>query len=176
MPCVEIEPADSGQPRAMELVHDAARAVEHDVDGVARTFDVAPDLGAVARAFADWPSWCGSATPEAAWENAVSGDTAARMRLDDEVTDWECTAQIIAKAAAYGWWPQETANGDYIAIPIDRWVANGHPYTKIVPTLDAMLDRWNVTPVVIDAINQRAIAGTATGSDAIEPRMPEPEL
>ncbi|WP_157931638.1 hypothetical protein [Mycobacteroides abscessus] len=173
---MEIEPAGSGQPWAMELMHDAACVVDHDVDGVARTFNVTPDIAAVARAFSDWPSWCGSATPEAAWENAVSGDTAARMRRSDEITDWECTAQIIAKAAAYGWWPQETANGEYIAIPIDRWVANGHPFTKIVPTLGSMLDRWNVAPVVIDAINPRAIDGTITRGDAIEPRMPEAEL
>lgn len=112
---------------------------------------VVPDIDGVRQALSYWPRWEGSGDPERAWDNAVSGDTAARMRHgNDEVTQWECTAQIIAKAAAYGWWPQETPDGDYIAVPIDRWVAEGHPYSRIVPNLDAMLDRWNITPVVID--------------------------
>lgn len=121
-------------------------------DCVSVTCKVQPDIAAATQALWSWPSWCGSGTPERAWENAVSGETAARLRHDGgEVTEWECTAQIIAVAAAYGWWPQETFDGEYIAVPIDRWVLDGHPYSKIVPNLDAMLERWNIAPVVIDA-------------------------
>ncbi|WGI36096.1 hypothetical protein QDT91_29195 (plasmid) [Mycolicibacterium aubagnense] len=134
-----------------EVAIGTSRGIKVQNDTATETYVVAPDIAAVRQAFWDWPHWCGRGTPERAWERAVSGDTAARMRTSEKVTDWECTARIIARAAAYGWWPQETTSGDYTAVPIDRWVASGHPYTKIVPNLDALLDRWNVAPVVIDA-------------------------
>lgn len=107
---------------------------------------VEPDLDAVVDAL-------GRLSPEAAWHNAVSGNTAARMAgvggMDDYMS-WDETAVIIAKAAAYGWWPAKTPHG-YVAMPIAGWVATGNSYTRIVPNLDSMLDRWGIAPVVIDA-------------------------
>ncbi|MUL61087.1 hypothetical protein B5P44_00605 [Mycobacterium sp. CBMA 213] len=153
---------DQELPTKPNAAREVAISGSRDVDVVATTYVVAPDIAAVRQAFCDWPSWCGTGTPERAWENAVSGDTAARLRNGSEVTEWECTARIIATAAAYGWWPQERSGGEYIAVPIDHWVADGHSYTKIVPNLDAMLDRWNIAPVVIDAGHvPSAIEGSA---------------
>jgi len=97
------------------MTRDAAigtsRGIEVQNDTATETYVVAPDIAAVRQAFWDWPHWCGRGTPERAWEHAVSGDTAARLRTSEKVTDWECTARIIARAAAYGWWPQETTSG-----------------------------------------------------------------
>ncbi|OKH80159.1 hypothetical protein EB73_33905 [Mycobacterium sp. SWH-M3] len=108
---------------------------------------VEPDLEAITDALIRM-------SPEQAWDNAVSGKTAAQMAGAgglEKYMYWDETAVIIAKAAAYGWWPATTPDGRYLAMPIDTWVAHGHPYTATVPSLDSMLDRWGIPPIVIDA-------------------------
>jgi hypothetical protein len=104
-------------------------------------------------------------TPTYAWDNAVSGNTAART-AGIGGPEWEETAEIIAKAAAYGWWPQETPDGGYIAVPIDKWVADGHPFTKIVPDLATMLDRWGIAPVVIEGTVEHSPRRALPGKNA----------
>ncbi len=151
-----VPPAES--PWRRDLVLAVEQVLSGRCDVTAVTYKVEPDIAAVTRALWAWPSWCGSGSPARAWENAVSGDTAARLDTGAELTEWGCTERIIRKAAAYGWWPQETSDGDYIAVPIDRWVADGHPYTRIVPSLAVLLDRWNVSPVVIDGLDDRIVA------------------
>lgn len=86
---------------------------------------------------------------EGAWEYAVSGKTAAQ-EAGVGGRHLELVGQIIAKAAAYGWWPVEGPDDQIVAVPIAQWVADGHPYSRKVPNLAAMLDRWNIDPVVID--------------------------
>lgn len=124
-----------------------------EIEPVTSQVHVEPDLDAVVDALERTRQQGCLLSPEQAWDNAVSGNTAARMAgvggLDDYM-GWDETAVIIAKAAAYGWWPARTQHG-YVAMPIAEWVAIGHPYTRTVPNLDAMLDRWGIAPVVIDA-------------------------
>lgn len=114
---------------------------------VARLERIEPDLdGVVSRLF-----WRRGFDPEVAWRIAVSGDTAARMagtHLEEECT---ATAVLLARAAAFGWWPKKL-NGDYVAVPLEQWVAEGHPFTQIVPNAEAMLDRWGIQSVVVDAV------------------------
>lgn len=113
---------------------------------VTRLERVEPDLEGVADAL--WSTK--GLDPEHAWENAVSGDTAARMAG----TCWEelyvGTAEVLSRAAAYGWWPKRL-DGDYVAVPLPQWVAEGHPFTSKVPNAEMMLDRWGIQPVVLNA-------------------------
>lgn len=90
--------------------------------------------------------------PERAWEIAVSGETAARMAGTAGEEPYTATAQVLAQAAAYGWWPKRSHDGDYSAVPLRQWVADGHPFTPKVPSAEMMLDRWGIQPVVIDAM------------------------
>lgn len=78
--------------------------VEPDIDSVASVFGITPWL----------------TDPEQAWEYAVSGDTAARMDGYNSPHEqhWALTAVVLEKAAAYGWWPKRTPEGDYIAVPL----------------------------------------------------------
>lgn len=111
---------------------------------------IEPDIDAVASVFGITP-WL--TDPEQAWEYAVSGDTAARMAGYNSPHEqhWSLTAVVLEKAAAYGWWPKRTRDGDYIAVPLGQWIAEGHTFTRVVPSVEAMLDRWNIEPRVIDA-------------------------
>ncbi|MFV8227356.1 hypothetical protein [Mycolicibacterium fortuitum] len=125
-----------------------------EIESATAQVHVEPDLEAVADALVRTRTRGCVLSPEQAWANAVSGNTAAQMAgVDglDKYMHWDETAVIIAKAAAYGWWPATTPDGRYVAMPIDQWIADGHPYTRIVPNLDSMLDRWGIAPVVIDA-------------------------
>ncbi|NTY62565.1 hypothetical protein [Mycolicibacterium sphagni] len=109
---------------------------------------VEPDLEGVALLLGSLKGF----DPERAWEVAVSGDTAASMAGTHTRQEDECnaTAALLTRAAAYGWWPKRRINGDYIAVRLDQWVAEGHPFTRKVPNADAMFDRWAIHPVVID--------------------------
>lgn len=97
---------------------------------------------------------------EGAWAYAVSGKTAAQ-EAGVGGRHLELVGQIIAKAAAYGWWPAEGPDDEIVAVPIAQWVADGHPYSRKVPDLAAMLDRWNIDPVVIDGEVEPGSAGHA---------------
>lgn len=117
---------------------------------------IEPDLEGVTLLF--WRTHAHGVTrgfdPEAAWRIAVSGDTAARMAgtpLEDECN---ATAELLTRAAAYGWWPKRL-DGDYVAVPLAQWVAEGHPFTPKVPSAEAMLDRWGIQSVVVDSVAHR---------------------
>lgn len=144
---------------AIELLEKWSR-VEPDTESLQWVYCSAPELHG----------------PEVAWEYAMSGKTAAQESgVVGAWGHWELLGQIIAKAAAYGWWPVEGPDDKIVAVPIAQWVADGHPYSRKVPDLETLLDRWNIDPVVIDGEvgegnggheQQKAIAPTAGDSDS----------
>lgn len=113
---------------------------------ITRLERVEPDLEGVADAL--WRSKV--LDPVHAWAIAVSGDTAARMAGTAWQDEYNATAELLTRAAAYGWWPKKSANGNYVAVPLKQWVAEGHPFTPKVPNAEAMLDRWGIQRVVVD--------------------------
>lgn len=119
-----------------------------DVVAITALEHVEPDIDTVVSVFGLTP-WL--TDPEQAWQYAVSGDTAARMAGSEDEQHFALTAVVLKNAAAYGWWPKRTADGDYIAVPLEQWIAEGHSFTRVVPSVEAMLDRWNIAPRVIDA-------------------------
>lgn len=114
---------------------------------VTRLERVEPDVERVALLF-----WRKGFDPERAWSVAVSGDTAARMAGTHFEDEFNATAELLTRAAAYGWWPKRGPHGEYIAVPLEQWVAEGHPFTSKVPDAEAMLNRWSIEPVVVDAV------------------------
>lgn len=115
---------------------DKCSRVEPDTDSLRWVYCSAPELRSA----------------EDAWHYAMSGKTAAQEGGIDgrHCGHWELLGQIIAKAAAYGWWPVEGPEDEIVAVPISQWVADEHPYSRKVPDLATLLDRWRIDPVVID--------------------------
>jgi hypothetical protein len=141
--------------REKQQVADAAgpvtrvERVEPDLEGVARVLGISRGL-----------------TPGGAWELAVSGDTAARVAGTPFEELYFGTAELLAKAAAYGWWPKLGPDGDYVAVPLSQWIAEGHLFTPKVPNAQMMLARWGIQPVVIDATMNDDASPTAPPSSA----------
>nr|WP_172692646.1 hypothetical protein [Mycolicibacterium sp. CBMA 213]AVN58323.1 hypothetical protein B5P44_p00028 [Mycolicibacterium sp. CBMA 213] len=87
--------------------------VEHtgpDIDGVALVLETTKGLN-----------------PDVAWHHAVSGNTAARMAGTAHDCEYAGTAELLRRAAAYGWWPMRTRDGDYIAVPLKAMGCRGPP-------------------------------------------------
>lgn len=126
---------------------DKCSRVEPDTDSLRWVYCSAPELRSA----------------EDAWHYAMSGKTAAQEGGIDgrHCGHWELLGQIIAKAAAYGWWPVEGPDDEIVAVPISQWVADGHPYSRKVPDLATLLDRWRIDPVVIDGEIEPSVVGQA---------------
>ncbi|OHU12887.1 hypothetical protein BKG75_17905 [Mycobacteroides chelonae] len=126
---------------------DQCSRVEPDTDSLRWVYCSAPELR----------------SPEDAWHYAMSGKTAAQEGGIDgrHCGHWELLGQIIAKAAAYGWWPVEGPDDEIVAVPIAQWVADGHPYSRKVPDLATLLDRWRIDQVVIDGEIEPSVLGQA---------------
>lgn len=122
-----------------EVVHIARiEPLQHEIDAATAVFGLSYDLHG----------------PEIAWWYAVtSGKTAAQMAGTVDEYAGKLTARLMEASAAYGWWPKEfpEGSGEYIAVKIDEWVAQGHPFTAKIPDLATLLDRWNIPMKVVDA-------------------------
>lgn len=145
-----------------EVVHvTRIEPLQHEIDAATAVFGLSCDLH----------------DPETAWWYAVtSGKTAAQMAGTVDEYAGKLTARLMEASAAYGWWPKEfpEGSGEYIAVKIDEWVAQGHPFTAKIPDLATLLDRWNIPMKVVDAAQGTSviIPGAAT-TDESPARFPK---
>lgn len=136
-----------------EVVHvTRIEPLQHEIDAATAIFGLSYDLH----------------DPETAWWYAVtSGKTAAQMAGTVDEYAGKLTARLMEASAAYGWWPKEfpEGSGEYIAVKIEQWVAEGHPFTTKIPDLATLLDRWNIPMKVVDAEQGTTIIAPVEASD-----------
>ncbi len=126
--------------------------LQHEIDAATAIFGLSYDLH----------------DPETAWWYAVtSGKTAAQMAGTVDEYAGKLTARLMEASAAYGWWPKEfpEGSGEYIAVKIEQWVAEGHPFTTKIPDLATLLGRWNIPMKVVDAEQGTTIIAPVEASD-----------